>query len=344
MKRVFRNSGEVAHIWAQQNQDEGRCCNMYFNGAVLYSYGSHYPLGIFLKHGKKQAVLINNQGYSVTTSKHISEAMGAVSHHTRFYTGGAKTAIYGTDTAQHFVSFVNGYCDAKTLGARVSGLIVRAGNNHLENMGSEHNLRRRPATINALHVAFLNNVAGVVRALQFVKAPLSPKARGLIKRIENLAALGEDDAKQHRAKMQAANEKRKAEIARKEAEARKIREAELALAIPAWLSGANELEHEGKTAYNIGSFIQRYATETYMRVEGDEVVTSRGARFPLEHGLKALPVIRAIVARGETWQRNGKTIHLGHYQIDRIEAGQIVAGCHTLPVSEVERLAASLGV
>jgi len=42
------------------------------------------------------------------------------------------------------------------------------------------------------------------------------------------------------------------------------------------------------------------------------------------------------------WQRNGKTIHLGHYQIDKIADGQVIAGCHTIPIAEIERLAATL--
>jgi hypothetical protein len=45
MKHVF-NSSEVPHIWALQQQNEGRNSqgNFYFNGATIYSYGSHFPI------------------------------------------------------------------------------------------------------------------------------------------------------------------------------------------------------------------------------------------------------------------------------------------------------------
>ena len=53
--------------------------------------------------------------------------------------------------------------------------------------------------------------------------------------------------------------------------------------------------------------------------------------------------MRAVVARGEAFQTNGKTFHLGHYKIDRIETdGTLTAGCHVIPYSEIERIAPEL--
>lgn len=73
MKKVFSSSSEVIHLWAQQNQVEARCSNAYFEGAVVYSYGRHYPLGIIVENKKgERAAIINASGYSATTSKHIA--------------------------------------------------------------------------------------------------------------------------------------------------------------------------------------------------------------------------------------------------------------------------------
>jgi hypothetical protein len=59
----------------------------------------------------------------------------------------------------------------------------------------------------------------------------------------------------------------------------------------------------------------------YLRVEGDQVVTTAG----------------------ETYQRNGHSIHLGHYTIDSIAAdGTLRAGCHVIQRSEIERFGAIL--
>lgn len=69
MKTVFTNS-EIVHKFNEQNQYEGRTSNgsMYFYNDKLYSYGSHYLLCEFLD---TETVLINDSGYSNTTSKHI---------------------------------------------------------------------------------------------------------------------------------------------------------------------------------------------------------------------------------------------------------------------------------
>jgi len=71
-----------------------------------------------------------------------------------------------------------------------------------------------------------------------------------------------------------------------------------------------------------------------------QVETSRGARVPVSHALRGLKFVRAVIAKGEPYQRNGHTLHLGNYAIDRIEAdGTLHAGCHVIPYAEIERIA-----
>ena len=83
-----------------------------------------------------------------------------------------------------------------------------------------------------------------------------------------------------------------------------------------------------------------YSLPTMLRIEGDEVVTSRGARFPITHAKRGLAIVRAVVARGEDWHRDGHSCHLGHYTIDRTEAnGTVHAGCHIVTWDEIERIA-----
>jgi hypothetical protein len=81
-KSVFDNS-MVAHIWAQQVQDFGRSSNgnFYFEGATLYSYGTHYAVGHILPGG---IALLNADSNSVTTGQHKGEAWGATSHLRRY--------------------------------------------------------------------------------------------------------------------------------------------------------------------------------------------------------------------------------------------------------------------
>ena len=85
MKKVFQNTSEVVHVFAQQTQSEGRnqSGSIYFTDNKIYSYGSHYLLGEFINN---ETIIINDFGYSVTTSKHINELINATSQYNRFYT------------------------------------------------------------------------------------------------------------------------------------------------------------------------------------------------------------------------------------------------------------------
>ena len=85
MKKVFQNTSEVVHVFAQQTQSEGRnqSGSIYFRENKIYSYGSHYLLGEFINN---DTIIINDFGYSVTTSKHISELINATSQHNQFFT------------------------------------------------------------------------------------------------------------------------------------------------------------------------------------------------------------------------------------------------------------------
>lgn len=85
MKTVFTNSA-VTHLFAQQTQSEGRSSNIFFNGKKIYSYGYHYLLGEFIENKKKQkAILINDKGYSSTTSTHISDLKQATRQYKQFF-------------------------------------------------------------------------------------------------------------------------------------------------------------------------------------------------------------------------------------------------------------------
>lgn len=83
--------------------------------------------------------------------------------------------------------------------------------------------------------------------------------------------------------------------------------------------------------------------EIYLRIEGDEVVTSRGARFPTTHARKGLLLVERVRYSGQPYQRTDHSIHLGHYVIDKIDTeGNVTAGCHYVKYSEIARIAPQL--
>lgn len=84
MKKVFSTHNEVAHIWAQNTQSEGRSGDgrLFFEDGTIYSYGHHFPIARIMNDG---TVLFTKKGYSISTSKHTSLALGAISHREIIY-------------------------------------------------------------------------------------------------------------------------------------------------------------------------------------------------------------------------------------------------------------------
>lgn len=147
------------------------------------------------------------------------------------------------------------------------------------------------------------------------RKPKTPTAKWLE---EQVKAAKEENRK--------AREQRKAREAQ-QAEARRLAEVKRQENRAKWLAGENVPFHT------------IYGESDLMRIEGDEVATSKGARVPLEHVRKVAPLIISLLEQGKTYQRNGHTIHLGHYAIDSLDSdGVLRVGCHKFERCEVLRI------
>ena len=82
MKKVFSNS-ELVHTFAQRSQEEGRASSMFFEGDRIYSFGRHYLLGEFVN---EKTIIIDDRGYSNTTSKHIGMITNATRQYRQLFT------------------------------------------------------------------------------------------------------------------------------------------------------------------------------------------------------------------------------------------------------------------
>lgn len=137
----------------------------------------------------------------------------------------------------------------------------------------------------------------------------------------------------------------KAERERIEREARAAEQlAKDAEAIASFRAGARSGRDLGDG--NGGSLIRARYVE---RDAAGEIIegtleTSQGADVPLVHAIKAFRFVKLVRGSGKPWKRNGKTIRVGHYQIDKIDSNGFDAGCHRINWPEIERLAAELGV
>ena len=132
-----------------------------------------------------------------------------------------------------------------------------------------------------------------------------------------------------------AAEARKAAKHRAEAEAaRRAREAN---DFAAWRAGEGQFVPASWRCAPDGS--------AYLRLHEDELQTSQGASVPLAHAVKAFRFVKLIRERGEGWTANGRSVRVGHFTVDSIDArGNMRAGCHLLTWSEIDRAAALAGV
>src|SRR3990167_11090978 len=106
MRKILKNNREVAHIWAQQKQSEGKSGNMFFEGDTIYSYGHHFPIARFARPG---IVLFTTKRRSVSTSAHIGYTRQALRGGLTVLEVSDVSANTNGDHLQNLVRLVNEY-------------------------------------------------------------------------------------------------------------------------------------------------------------------------------------------------------------------------------------------
>ena len=100
-----------------------------------------------------------------------------------------------------------------------------------------------------------------------------------------------------------------------------------------WLSG-----EQVSIPYNVQKVYLRCINRIYQgSAETMMLETSRNARVSLNEAKRAFAFIMAHKASG--WHRNGSTFAIGDFQLDAVNEFGIVAGCHRIEWSEIERFA-----
>lgn len=174
------------------------------------------------------------------------------------------------------------------------------------------------------------NLRGRLAQLSLCAAfPLETQLR-LAAQGEALSVIGENMAPEVAAYQEAERERRRLAQEERDRLALLKREEQIA----AWHAGADvRISFDAESG---GAAI---------RIVGDQLETSHGASVPLAHAIKAFRFVKLVRERGVEWRRNGKTIRVGHFQIDHIAAnGDFTAGCHKFTWPEIERAAALAGV
>ncbi len=317
MKTVFSNE-MVAHIWAQQNQDEGRSNNgqFYFRGKTIYSYRDSWPLAHFHESG---FIILNTQSYSMSTSRHLSEVRSAL--------GYGRENIISVDSVEVLKDIVNGYGTNKTIAEKICNTVNDQAHREIKSAAK----RKKPALVSsdigqALHwLSTGEKLCEILKAKSVFKSKCAKLQKQLRDDSAALLASKGDEIKAER------------EAEKKRQEERKARAKQ----------GHDENLEKFRAGLNYNSYpMKEFTDKVYMRIRPDgDIETSRGAVFPVDHAKKAFTVIHMMKEKGESWKHNGKTIHLGHFQIDEIEpAGNVKAGCHYVEWDEIERCAVALGI
>lgn len=327
------DNGMCAHVWAQQDKASGKTGNgnMSFEGATLYSYRT--PIGRFVETvDGRRAVLVTSNSYSITTSgKHMHALWRAID-----YGRGAFSPCF---TVPYL-------CGGSGLGYTHFDLTAKE---HAANLA--HLVERYGAIVAKAKRAreYYGNMA-----LSFTEAAEDARNYAACFGLDEPALDPEGDAAavtEHRAAREAkanapgAAEKRERERAaraeRKERKEREVREkalAEAAEAIADWRAGRRpSLPYTCPRVDENGGAL--------LRVYGEELQTSQGARVPLTDAVKVFRFVKLCKERGEAWHRNGRTLPVGAFQVDHVAPnGTFRAGCHLIHWPEIEAAARAAGV
>lgn len=263
---------------------------MSFSGDVFYSYST--AIARRIRHKGKEAFVLNDTSFSVTTSKHQSRVRRAIVGRPFHFSAGMGTQLDVTG-ADLFAYALDQAALEKAKADKARG----RKDWHLGRSGEWLEEAKRVA--------------------EFF---------GLRKKVDESAIEKLTAAKVRAEKREAiANAK-----ARKAMEAaRKEREAKARELLALWLAGDPEVQ-----TYSL------HDLPTQFRIEGEELVSSKGARVPLVDAERAIRF--ALARREKGWRENGETCPVGGYRLNSITPEGVIAGCHRIAWAEVERLSALL--
>lgn len=93
-----------------------------------------------------------------------------------------------------------------------------------------------------------------------------------------------------------------------------------------------------------GEDVRSYFEVTALRIKGDEIETTKGARIPLDHALRAFPLLKRLHQKDASLDISKHAIKLGYYTVNRVEKDNLIVGCHSIPFSEIYAIAKKLNI
>ncbi len=306
MKRVH-NAAMVAHLWANQSQEEARNSNQsfYFTGRTIYSYGSHFPIAsiVELQQGLgPDVVLFTTRTYSRATATHIGYVRYAISRH------------------QEVLHVPN---------VRASTLKEHAHN--LKSIKEEfERVSVKAAGARTCFSAYWDRMHELQKEYSRYRNLFQPEAEPLV--------ISEDWKDRAKVEIEAEREARKKQRER-EAEDARLRQVHLNENVACWVKGL-PLPH------NVGVYGAPIALRLKPGTRST-IETSQGGEVPMKDCRKLwelVKVIKAELRAPVTMYKVDDAYKVGAFYVRNIDQdGTLRAGCHTIMYEAMEGLAVRLG-
>jgi len=290
-KTVFDNA-QLCHVWANQSQPEGRNSSrsLYFQGDKIYSYGSHYLAAQIHTIRGKKVAFINSHNYSVTTCKQLSNIRRALN--------GLMDYFEASDPSRPETALMRAETGLNNA--------VKLGLNNRITIDSKESIKYKLEDIEHC----LNRLNDLRRVLGKRRKVISKRTLSEIQ--DNL----ESRLKRH-------NELNTPEMKAKREEAKAKREAKK-------LEKEEKLKLEKIERFRTGENVIIDLPYELLRIDGDTVVTSRGAKVPLSEAKAMLSVLMA----GQTPSNPQIGSFTFNNVTDRENDKVIAIGCHRILLSE----------
>jgi len=322
------NNRQVAHAWAGQQKQSARGSHFYFNGPSIFSYGAHFEIARILEKpfGGRDVVLFTTRGYSPSTQRHKSYARAAISGRHVFHVPRVDIGNYvsGNSTA-HFENLTHYLTSAKEAHEKARKAIGRGKLYGREEVGY---IQEAAAYLDYFKRAAVSAAPAVVKEL---RALIRKEKAG---KLWTAAELEIFETREKRAKeaQEKRDARRKILYARRHEEwraASMAREIDARITLDAWARG----ETNALPAYPYDS-----ALETKIRINGDAIETSRGARVTTA---RAIELWRLLVTGKDNMVVG---MDIDGFKVTAWDGENLTIGCHELKRAELARLAAVLGV
>jgi hypothetical protein len=325
IKTVYRTD-EIPHLWAH-GLEEGREIrnargNLYAIGDTIYSYGSHFPIAQRVARGGEVVYLFNPWRYSVTTSGHTRAARAAVPHGAEVY------RLPPKDSEGRNLWDALARKDSRPIVDHYRGLIDSAARRAVA-----------PRIRSVTRARILAEIGGIVDDWRKVRARFGLRcAADRVSAPANLEEMRAEVARKDK-RIRAAEERARkvaAEVAAREEERAAERERLALPKVADWRRGEDIYLPQPGSEPAISIRSVRYPV---LRIDGEEVETSKGARVTVDEARRFLGILPRLIERmGQESEER-----IGRYSRISATLDGLRIGCHLIPYSEVRAFCAFYG-